>query len=253
MSFLTRCRSTRLPVAVVKRVATSWTKLGSNAWHVTKAPILWHVIPRGAERVLVGRRLGDIRVHRPPRPCRPGRLSSSPTTMISLSACSRAGLRLHPAVDPRVVRLSLSAHPASRRLAPQLAFGRTALKFPRIPQRRWASSTPGNPQPAQATSKTTDTNLPSPPPPPKRSFLSRFLPAPSGDASKSASSFKSIVALAKPEKKPLSLAVGLLLISSTVSMSIPFTIGKLIDYFASPAPVSSLRVIHHDVIELISR
>ncbi|KAI0343512.1 P-loop containing nucleoside triphosphate hydrolase protein [Trametopsis cervina] len=44
------------------------------------------------------------------------------------------------------------------------------------------------------------------------------------------------MALAKPEKKPLGIAVGLLLISSTVSMSIPLTVGKLIDYFTSPVP-----------------
>ena len=47
-----------------------------------------------------------------------------------------------------------------------------------------------------------------------------------------------IVALARPEKKPLGIAIGLLMVSSAVSMSVPFTIGKLIDYFSSTNPVS---------------
>ncbi|KAJ7099509.1 P-loop containing nucleoside triphosphate hydrolase protein [Mycena belliarum] len=68
-----------------------------------------------------------------------------------------------------------------------------------------------------------------PRPPPRPSILSRFLP----DNSGSASSFRKIAALAKPEKKPLLIAVGLLLSSSAVSMSIPFTVGKLIDFFSS--------------------
>ncbi|EJD08405.1 uncharacterized protein FOMMEDRAFT_101808 [Fomitiporia mediterranea MF3/22] len=49
-------------------------------------------------------------------------------------------------------------------------------------------------------------------------------------------SARKIIALAKPERKPLLLAVGLLLVSSSVSLSIPFTIGKLIDFFASTNP-----------------
>ncbi|KAG6813754.1 hypothetical protein H0H92_007706 [Tricholoma furcatifolium] len=51
-----------------------------------------------------------------------------------------------------------------------------------------------------------------------------------------ASSFKKIVALAKPERKPILIAVGLLFVSSAVSMSVPFTIGKLIDFFSSASP-----------------
>ncbi|KAH9915484.1 P-loop containing nucleoside triphosphate hydrolase protein [Fomitopsis serialis] len=53
---------------------------------------------------------------------------------------------------------------------------------------------------------------------------------------KTASSFRKIVALAKPERKPLAISIGLLVISSSVSMSIPFTVGRLIDFFTSPLP-----------------
>jgi len=45
-----------------------------------------------------------------------------------------------------------------------------------------------------------------------------------------------MVALARPEAKPIGIAIGLLLISSSVSMSVPFTIGKLIDYFSISNP-----------------
>lgn len=61
-----------------------------------------------------------------------------------------------------------------------------------------------------------------------RSLLAMFKPEP-----ESASSLRKIVSLAKPERATLSVAVALLFVSSSVSMSIPFTIGKLIDYFAS--------------------
>ena len=40
--------------------------------------------------------------------------------------------------------------------------------------------------------------------------------------------------LAKPDKKPLLIAVGLLLISPAMSMSVPFTTGKLIYFFLRP-------------------
>jgi hypothetical protein len=56
------------------------------------------------------------------------------------------------------------------------------------------------------------------------SLFSRLVPA-----DVSTSSFRNIVALARPERRPLTIAVGLLLVSSSVSMSIPFTIGRLIE------------------------
>jgi ABC-type multidrug transport system fused ATPase/permease subunit len=56
-------------------------------------------------------------------------------------------------------------------------------------------------------------------------------------ASESASSFGKIASLAKPEKKPLLMAIGLLFVSSSVSLSVPFAVGKLIDFFSSVNPV----------------
>ncbi|KAF8161352.1 P-loop containing nucleoside triphosphate hydrolase protein [Crassisporium funariophilum] len=91
--------------------------------------------------------------------------------------------------------------------------------------RRSNSTQATSPQPATPT------------PNKKPSFFSRFLPAPIvAKAPQSASSLRKIFALAKPERKPLLIAIGLLLVSSGVSMSVPFTIGKLIDFFSSTNP-----------------
>lgn len=80
------------------------------------------------------------------------------------------------------------------------------------------------------------------PSPPKRSILSQ-IPSIFKKSPQTASSFRKIVALAKPERKPLLIAIGLLLVSSSVSMSIPFTIGKLIDFFSTTNPVSAATVL----------
>ena len=82
-----------------------------------------------------------------------------------------------------------------------------------------------------------------PPTPPQTSksndasILSRVLPFRGGP--QNTSSLRKIVALAQPETKPLLAAIGLLLASSAVSMSVPFTIGKLIDFFSTNNPVRS--------------
>ncbi|KAL6304938.1 P-loop containing nucleoside triphosphate hydrolase protein [Sparassis latifolia] len=71
---------------------------------------------------------------------------------------------------------------------------------------------------------------------PKSSLLSRLFPSFISGAAGNASSFSKIVALAKPERKPLGIAVGLLVVSSSISLSVPFTVGKLIDFFTSTEP-----------------
>ncbi|KAJ7655726.1 P-loop containing nucleoside triphosphate hydrolase protein [Mycena polygramma] len=93
----------------------------------------------------------------------------------------------------------------------------------------------GPPQHYRAYSTPSTEVAETPRPPPRPSILSRFLPQRVA-GSESASSFGKIVSLARPEKKPLLMATGLLLVSSAVSMSIPFTVGKLIDFFSSPNP-----------------
>ncbi|KAL0579611.1 ATP-binding cassette permease mdl1 [Marasmius crinis-equi] len=69
----------------------------------------------------------------------------------------------------------------------------------------------------------------------KPSLLSRIIPS-SSSSSGTSPSVKKLFALAKPESKTLSIAVGLLLVSSSVSMSIPFVVGRLIDFFSSTNP-----------------
>ena len=72
----------------------------------------------------------------------------------------------------------------------------------------------------------------------KTSKLGQLLPSPIlSKTPENVSSLRKIFALAKPERKPLFIAIGLLLVSSAVSMSVPFTIGKLIDFFSSANPV----------------
>lgn len=60
----------------------------------------------------------------------------------------------------------------------------------------------------------------------------------SSNSSSNLSSFRKIISLSGPERKPLLIATGLLLVSSSVSMSIPFTVGRLIDFFSTANPVS---------------
>ncbi|TFK21989.1 ATP-binding cassette transporter [Coprinopsis marcescibilis] len=97
---------------------------------------------------------------------------------------------------------------------------------------RWNSSST-RPS-AQDTTTPTSNN---PDKKPKTSLFTRFLPSQSiSKGGQGPSSFKKIIALAKPEQKPLGIAVGLLLVSSAVSMSVPFTVGRLIDFFCSPNP-----------------
>ncbi|KAI6104888.1 P-loop containing nucleoside triphosphate hydrolase protein [Pisolithus croceorrhizus] len=73
---------------------------------------------------------------------------------------------------------------------------------------------------------------------PRRAFARHLStqPQPKERSSLAGSSLRKLSHLAKPEKKPLLFAVGLLLVSSSVAMSVPFTIGKLIDYFSTENP-----------------
>ncbi|KAL1694556.1 P-loop containing nucleoside triphosphate hydrolase protein [Schizophyllum commune] len=82
---------------------------------------------------------------------------------------------------------------------------------------------------------------PPPPPPPQptlteriRRLLRRDTAARTSSASPRGPTAIALLRLAKPETRPLLLASGLLLVSSAVSMSVPLTIGRLIDVFATP-------------------
>lgn len=115
----------------------------------------------------------------------------------------------------------------------------------RLPARRFNStqSTPPSPTPPSQISKPT----------PKRSLLSRFMPSSlTSKDSNSSSSFGKIMSLAKPEWKPLTMAISLLLVSSAVSMSVPFTIGKLIDFFSTTNPVSNFIIIEKTCRSILS-
>ncbi|KAI6163385.1 P-loop containing nucleoside triphosphate hydrolase protein [Pisolithus thermaeus] len=91
--------------------------------------------------------------------------------------------------------------------------------LPQIPRRAFARHLSTQPQPKE-----------------RSSLVSRILPSALRSGPEAGSSLRKVIALAKPEKKPLLFAVGLLLVSSSVAMSVPFTIGKLIDYFSTENP-----------------
>ncbi len=94
----------------------------------------------------------------------------------------------------------------------------------------------------------------------KPGLLTRLLPASFAPEEGGPSSIWKLVDLARPEKKPLTIAIGLvraggegrdlqlmrtndgsqLLVSSSVSMLVPLTIGKLIDFFSASSSVGRL-------------
>ncbi|KAG8923829.1 ATP-binding cassette permease mdl1 [Tulasnella sp. 418] len=140
--------------------------------------------------------------------------------------CRTSAYRVHLSPHIRISIRSLSSHvsvtPTSR-----------SFRISQLPQRlyrpqhlplqwRSISSTPdqpSQPNPAEAKKST--------------SILARLLPSSISPTADSTSSLRKIIALAKPEKKIIGIAVSLLFVSSAVSMSIPFTVGRLIDYFSS--------------------
>jgi hypothetical protein len=141
------------------------------------------------------------------------------------------------------------AHPStSRRYPPCLPFLSThrrsfvAGSTPRAPPPDSRPSSPISPTPSSSS------------PPLRRSVLSRLLPASllsnAGGSSSTTASFRKIVALARPERRPLLTAIGLLLVSSSVGLSIPFSVGKLIDYFTSPNPVG-WSLSHYAIISVL--
>ena len=148
-------------------------------------------------------------------------------------------------------------HPSSSRCTHSRALQRTLLvrggtftmrdlqKFPK-PLLRHASTQSGTSSPPTSPPSTPQRSL--------RAVLSVLKELRNTDGSSNASSFRKIVALAKPERRNLGIAVGLLLVSSSVSLSIPFTVGKLIDFFASAQPVRNhlFDVSAHFVPELTS-
>ncbi|ORY28160.1 P-loop containing nucleoside triphosphate hydrolase protein [Naematelia encephala] len=100
-----------------------------------------------------------------------------------------------------------------------------------------AEASAGPPTPTSAEPPT-----PSPSPSSPSSAIRRFIsslslqPVESASSGESgSSSVRKLAELARPEGRWLGIAVGLLLISSSVSMTVPLTIGKLIDFFSTGA------------------
>ncbi|CAE6512041.1 unnamed protein product [Rhizoctonia solani] len=72
--------------------------------------------------------------------------------------------------------------------------------------------------------------------------ISKVVPASLRPEANQAANLRQLFALAKPEKTTLITAFGLLLISSSVTMSVPLTFGKLIDFFSHGAQPGTLPI-----------
>ena len=156
--------------------------------------------------------------------------------VVATSACS-SGAQRRQALS---IRLAFP-HPSSSRGHPPWPTFTSAQK--RLFTTSFTRRTPAtHPPPPTSPPSPTHSNTPA-----HRPILSRILPASllpnAGGTSSTSASFRKIVALARPERRPLLTAIGLLLVSSSVSLGIPFTVGKLIDYFTSPNPVGLVTVI----------
>lgn len=146
---------------------------------------------------------------------------------------------------PRVK--SHSSHVATL-VAPHFKQTRHIPRLPHLHTRLFSTSSPlreSRHYPEPHSNPTPPTHS-KPQPKASPSLLSRIVPFSSGrtgiedgkaEGVSAASSFRKIIALAAPERKPLLTAVGLLLVSSAVSLSIPFSVGKLIDFFTTSEPV----------------
>ncbi|PLW45168.1 hypothetical protein PCASD_04541 [Puccinia coronata f. sp. avenae] len=69
---------------------------------------------------------------------------------------------------------------------------------------------------------------------------------------KKLSELKRLISLAKPEAKTLSIAAGLLTISSSVTLSLPFLWGKVIDVFTNPEVLNSLSTSLPQVVAILT-
>jgi hypothetical protein len=142
---------------------------------------------------------------------------------------------------PRTVQVLFCAH-APPHLIPSLTRNLTRISQPTF--RGYDSRHPTRSFSQQSSGGVANEPTTAPSPSKLSILISRFLPSAFAEPPQSASSFKKIAQLAKQERKPLTIAVGLLFVSSSVSMSIPFTIGKLIDFFSSASPVCHLPPAH---------
>lgn len=160
-----------------------------------------------------------------------GPLHTSFNPILRPNLCFRAAFSVYS-------RLNTTSMPSFTLILPTKIPRRSFSPSWRIPNRFYSTPTPAASTTEAKPSAISDVSDSPPAPTPKSSILTRIIPPTLivKDV-QSASSMKKIALLAKPERKPLLQATGLLFLSSSVSMSIPFTIGKLIDFFSSTDPV----------------
>lgn len=126
------------------------------------------------------------------------------------------------------LRLSCSTTVAARPSVHLLYLRRAPSNSPCLSRGigRAYSTAPPTPQPPTSPTKGEEADKEVAKPEEKgKSILARLWPSSMKTGPETGSSFRKIVLLATPERKPLTIAVGLLLLSSAVTMSVPMTIG----------------------------
>lgn len=160
-------------------------------------------------------------------------LRSLPWPTRQASPCPVALLALPTKVRPRRSFTALSSAAPARQLFPSPLPSSLAASTS-LQLRRWQSSTPtktdhDRPNASPSTSSSTATGVSADG---EASKVSR--PSKAGASKISLSEVRRLMSLAQPEKRTLYIATGLLLVSSAVSLSVPFTLGRVIDLFTDP-------------------
>ncbi|KAL7408902.1 hypothetical protein BDY24DRAFT_405034 [Mrakia frigida] len=169
--------------------------------------------------------------------------STSPPSPLPLPSRTTPSSILHslpPLLRPFHSSPSLP-RPSSKPSAPSSSSS-SSPPPPSPPTEPTPSATPTS-EPILSSEPSTTLTSPPPSPDPKTGFLARTLsklPASLRPPADADSSIVKLLALAKPERKPIAWAVALLILSSLVSMSVPMTIGKLIDFFSNTDPGNTL-------------
>ncbi|KAM0754683.1 hypothetical protein T439DRAFT_321719 [Meredithblackwellia eburnea MCA 4105] len=109
---------------------------------------------------------------------------------------------------------------------------------------RFQSTSVQNQSTSPKSSQSAPASPPSPPPTPTPTTTTNPEPEPVEEDKKAESisdkiqlgEVRRLIDLAKPEKKTIGIAIGLLFVSSTISLSIPMTLGKIIDLFSGNNP-----------------
>ncbi|KAK4688096.1 ATP-binding cassette, subfamily B (MDR/TAP), member 10, partial [Tremellales sp. Uapishka_1] len=154
------------------------------------------------------------------RPLRNGPLAKS---FVGLSVRSLNTRTQYHILYPSHTSVLTSIAPGLQRYSPTLRF--TRWNSSQIPSKVESLAPDGTPGQSPAPVASTST---SPPP----AAATAMVPAVTGDPKPDASSIMKLLSLAKPQWRLISVGVACLVVSTGVNLSIPYAIGRIIDFFA---------------------